>query len=76
VIVYGVNHEATGKTAFSNFAVYGADIWNAVGGVTSDQYPGTAAEHLPTTPTPSTFMPTGSADDVTARTASTLQVQA
>jgi len=46
VIVYGVNHEATGKAAFSNFAVHGADIYNGVGGVTSDQYPGTAEEYL------------------------------
>jgi hypothetical protein len=46
VIVYGVNHEASGKAAFSNFTLYGADIWNGVGGVTSDQYP-TAEEYLP-----------------------------
>jgi len=46
VIVYGVNHEVSGKAAFSSFTVYGADIWNGVGGVTSDQYP-TAEEYLP-----------------------------
>ncbi len=49
VIVYGVNHEASGKASFSNFSVYGADIWNGVGGVTSDQYP-TAEEYLPGNP--------------------------
>ncbi len=49
VIVYGVNHEATGKATFSLFAVYGADIWNGVGGVSSDQYP-TAEEYLPGNP--------------------------
>jgi len=46
VIVYGVNHEAYGKAAFSLFIVYGADIWNGVGGANSDQYPGTAEEYL------------------------------
>jgi len=49
VIVYGVNHEAYGKAAFSLFVVYGADIWNGVGGVSSDQYP-TAEEYLPGNP--------------------------
>jgi len=49
VIVYGVNHEAYGKAAFSLFVVYGADIWNGVGGVSSDQYP-TAEEYLPNNP--------------------------
>ena len=39
VIVFGVNHEGSGKAAFLSFTVYGADIWNGVGGVTSDQYP-------------------------------------
>jgi len=45
VIVYGVNHEVTGKATFSSFTVYGADIWNGVGGVTSDQYQ-TTEEYL------------------------------
>jgi len=49
VIVYGVNHEASRKATFSSFTVYGADIWNGVGGVTSDQYP-TAEEYLPGDP--------------------------
>jgi hypothetical protein len=49
VIVYGVNHEATGKAAFTTFGLYGADIWNGVGGVTSDQYP-TAEEYFPGNP--------------------------
>ena len=49
VIVYGVNHEASRKATFSSFTVYGADIWNGVGGVTSDQYP-TAEEYLPGNP--------------------------
>jgi hypothetical protein len=50
VIVYGVNHEAYGKAALSLFVVYGADIWNGVGGVSSDQYSGTADEYLPGNP--------------------------
>ena len=44
--MYGVNHEASGKASFASFTVYGADIWNGVGGVTSDQYPGTADTYL------------------------------
>jgi hypothetical protein len=47
VIVYGVNHQATGKAAFASFSVYGADIWNGVAGVTSDKYNGTARQYLP-----------------------------
>ena len=47
IIVYGVNHQATGKAAFSSFSVYGADIWNGVGGITSDEFAGTADEYLP-----------------------------
>ena len=50
VIVYGVNHEAYGKAALSLFVVYGADIWNGVGGVGSHQYSGTAEEYLPGNP--------------------------
>jgi hypothetical protein len=46
VIVYGVNHEVSGKATFSSFTVYGADIWNGIGGVTSDEYP-MAEEYLP-----------------------------
>jgi hypothetical protein len=49
VIAYGVNHEASEKATFTSFTVYGADIWNGVGGVTSDQYP-TADEYLPGNP--------------------------
>jgi hypothetical protein len=49
VIVYGVNHEASRKATFSSFTVYGADIWNGVGGIGSDQYP-TADEYLPGNP--------------------------
>jgi len=49
VIVYGANHEATGKAAFTTFGLYGADIYNGVGGVTADQYP-TAEEYLPGNP--------------------------
>jgi len=49
LIVYGVNHEASRKATFSSFTVYGADIWNGVGGIGSDQYP-TAEEYLPGNP--------------------------
>ena len=76
VIVYGVNHEAYGKAALSLFVVYGADIWNGVGGVGSDQYPGQLKSTFPATPTPSTFTPTRSGDDVTARTVTGFRVLA
>jgi hypothetical protein len=47
LIVYGVNHVATGKATYSNFAIYGADIWNGVGAVTDEDFAGTAEEYLP-----------------------------
>jgi hypothetical protein len=46
VVVYGVNHQATGKATFASFSVNGADIWNGVAGVTSDRYTGTARQYL------------------------------
>jgi hypothetical protein len=50
IIVYGVNHVATGKCAYSNFAPYGADIWNGVGAVHDSELAGTAEEYLPDNP--------------------------
>ncbi|HQI92381.1 MAG TPA: hypothetical protein PLS48_12195 [Methanotrichaceae archaeon] len=46
IIVYGVNHFATGKCAYSNFAPYGADIWNGVGAIHDTELVGTAEEYL------------------------------
>ena len=50
IIVYGVNHVATGKCAYSNFAPYGADIWNGVGAIQNTELAGTAEEYLPDNP--------------------------
>jgi hypothetical protein len=50
IIVYGVNHVATGKATYSNFVPYGADVWNGVGAVTDQDFTGTAEEYLPGNP--------------------------
>ncbi len=50
LIVYGVNHAATGKATYSNFALYGADILNGVGCVNSQDLSSTAKEYLPENP--------------------------
>lgn len=47
IIVYGINHVATGKASYSNFAVYGADAWNGKGAITDADFNGTAEEYLP-----------------------------
>ena len=38
IIVYGVNHVATGKATYSNFVPYGADVWNGVGAITDSEF--------------------------------------
>jgi hypothetical protein len=50
IIVYGVNHVATGKATYSNFAYYGADVLNGIGAVSNHDYSGTAEEYLPGNP--------------------------
>lgn len=50
IIVYGVNHVATGKATYSSFALYGADVWNGVGSITDADFAGTAEEYLPDNP--------------------------
>ena len=50
LIVYGVNHVATGKATYLNFGVYGADRWNGVGAVTDLDLNGTAQAYLPDNP--------------------------
>jgi len=47
LIVYGVNHAATGKVVYSNFGVYGSDILNGVGAVASQSLIGTAEDYIP-----------------------------
>jgi len=50
IIVYGVNHAATGKATYSNFAIYGADAWNGVKAITDADFNGTAEAYLPGNP--------------------------
>jgi hypothetical protein len=50
IIVYGVNHVATGKATYQNFVPYGADVWNGVGMITDLDFNGTAEEYLPDNP--------------------------
>jgi len=50
IIVYGVNHVATGKCAYMNFAPNGADIWNGVGAINDSELAGTAEAYLPDNP--------------------------
>jgi len=50
IIVYGVNHVATGKATYASFTLYGADVWNGVGTVTDADFIGTAEEYLPDNP--------------------------
>lgn len=48
VIVYGINHERTGKAVYSNASFYGAELFNGVVGVFSTvQFPDSALEFFP-----------------------------
>ena len=44
IIVYGINHVATGKATYQNFAVYGADVWNGIKAITDVDFNGTAED--------------------------------
>jgi hypothetical protein len=50
VIVYGINHVATGKATYSNFVVNGADVLNSVGMISDSDFNGTAQAYLPDNP--------------------------
>jgi hypothetical protein len=50
LIVYGVNHAATGKATYSNFGVFGAAGLNGVGAVSNFDFTGTAEEYIPGNP--------------------------
>jgi hypothetical protein len=47
IIVYGANHQATGKVVYTNVAVYGAQALNGVVAVTNKDYAGSADSYLP-----------------------------
>lgn len=50
ILVYGVNHAATGKATYSNFALYGKNALNGVGGLSNFDLAGTAEKFLPDNP--------------------------
>jgi hypothetical protein len=50
IIVYGVNHVATGKATYSNFGIYGAEAWNGITAIPNVDFNGTAEEYLPDNP--------------------------
>lgn len=48
IIVYGINHERTGKAIYSNASFYGVELFNGVAGAFSTvQFPDTALEFFP-----------------------------
>lgn len=48
VIVYGINHERTGKAIYSNASFYGAELFNGVAGAFSTvQFPDTSVQYFP-----------------------------
>lgn len=48
LIVYGINHERTGKAIYSNASFYGVELFNGVAGAFSTvQFPDTALEYFP-----------------------------
>jgi len=50
VLVYGVNHAASGKATYSNCNFYGEAGWNGVVGIYSTELAGTAESYLPGNP--------------------------
>jgi hypothetical protein len=50
LVAYGVNHERTGKSVYSNFAVVSAEQHSAVEGANSREMPGSARVYLPDHP--------------------------
>jgi hypothetical protein len=48
IIVYGINHQRTGKAIYSNASFYGVELFNGVAGAFSTvQFPDTALEFFP-----------------------------
>ena len=50
IIIYGLNHQATGKVVYTNIAVYGTEALNGVVAVTDDDVAGSANSYLPGNP--------------------------
>ena len=55
LIVYGVNHQATGKVLYTNIAVYGTEALNGVVAVTDADIAGSANSYLPGNPNADLF---------------------
>ncbi len=47
IIIYGVDHEATGKATYSNCVIYGLQYLNGVASVDSREYQGSADDYIP-----------------------------
>ncbi len=47
IVVYGVNHQRTGKATYTNAAVYGTAALNGVAAITNSEYAGSADPYLP-----------------------------
>lgn len=47
IIVYGVNHEKTGKAIYCNLSFYGKELINGVAGSNSSLFTGSAREYFP-----------------------------
>lgn len=47
IVVFGVNHQKTGKSVYSNVSCYGAEYYNGLGGITNLDYEASAREYLP-----------------------------
>ena len=50
LVVFGVNHHASGKSLYSNFSIYGSEYFNGQGGISNHQYENTALDYLPNEP--------------------------
>jgi len=50
IIVYGVNHAASGKATYANCNFYGEAAWNGVASIYSTEYAGSAEPYLPGNP--------------------------
>lgn len=46
-VVFGANHQVTGKTAYSNVSVYALEKLVGIKSVASNEYPGSAAKYVP-----------------------------
>jgi len=46
LVVFGVNHPATGKATYSNFSIYSWQFLNGLGGISNAHYSGTAEQWL------------------------------